>query len=288
MTHYRDPLAGLLSQVATKRGLALDRDKRVTPILRALLPPRIEQQIAEHRGHALDETADSMETLSRVDASLDALSSVLEEALLLEDDARTLTFEVSDPPRPEIPPPWLIEEDSQLRFRNDLQERVAQALDDEISLLRWGDFGYLTRFRRGGSPHVLHVEAGLDSNKLVVVAFTATLRTTMPERVPELDLRAQGPHHAVGKALGLATEMETGDSHFDETYWIKGHRGALAFLTRELRGLLLAFAPRRPRLRFHRGSMSLEWTAPWRSDHALHLDEALDVVARIHALVARG
>lgn len=288
MSHYRDPLAGLLSQVATKRGLALDRDKRVTPVLRALLPSRIAERIAEHREHALDETADSMETLARVDAALDALNSTYEEALLLEDDARTLAFEVADPQRPDIAPPWLIEEPSLLRFRNFLDERIDRALDDDITLLRWGDFGYLTRFRREGAPSTLHIEANLDANRMVVVGFTATLRTTMPERVPELDLRTEGPHHAVGKALGLARELDTGDAPFDETYWIKGHRHALAFLNRDLRGPLLAIAPYRPRLRFHRGGMSLEWTRAWGSIESLELETMLALVDRIHALVARG
>lgn len=289
MTHYRDPLAGLLSQVATKRGVVLDREKRVTPVLRALLPPHIEERIAQHRDLALDETADSMETLSRTDAALDALSSVYEEALFHEDEARRLAFELAEPPRPDIPAPWLIEEEMQLRFRKVVHMRLGMAMDDEaVPLVRWGDFGYLSRFRRAGEPHSLLVEAGLDSNKVYVVSFGGTLRATMPERVPTLDLRAQRGHLAVGRALGLVNEMVVGDEAFDDAFIIQGHRGALAFLTPPIRGALLAFADKHPRLRFARGAMSFEWRLPWDGDRPLRIDAALNLADRLHALAASG
>lgn len=289
MTHYRDPLAGLLSQVATKRGVVLDRERRVTAVLRALLPPHLEAKIAEHREAALDERADSMEALTRVDSALDALSAVYEEALYLEDEARRLAFELADPPRPEIPPPWLIEEEPQLRFRKVVHEGIRTALDDDdVSFVRWGDLGYLSRFRQGGEPHSLLAEAVLDNNKLYVVSFAATLRTTMPERVPTLDLRSQRVHLSIGKALGLVSEMDTGDEAFDDAFLVQGHRGALAFLTDPIRHALKAFADKHLRLRFGRGSLTFEWRLPWDENRPPRIDAALDLTDRIHAVVVNG
>ncbi len=51
---YRDPLAGLRSQVAVKRAVLADREREVTPVLRALLPEAARASIARLRAAALD------------------------------------------------------------------------------------------------------------------------------------------------------------------------------------------------------------------------------------------
>lgn len=287
MSQYRDPFAGLVSQIASKRGMVRDREARVSPVLVALLPEAIGARIDAHRATALDESASGLEALMRVDAALDALATVYEEALLHEDTARRLAFEVADPPRPDIPPPWLIEEDGQLRFRRALVDALAKALDEEVSLLRWGDFAYVARFRESDTPHVLHVVPKLDAQSLDAVSFAGTLRAPMPERTPELDVRVQRTHHSVGKALGIAHELETGDPDFDAAFWIRGDRRALSFLPGNVRSLLVSLAHERaPRLRLQRGAVSFEWSgAP---EGGLGLGAALGVVKRLHALVGSG
>ncbi|MBS2016193.1 MAG: hypothetical protein JST00_25145 [Deltaproteobacteria bacterium] len=288
MSQYRDPFAGLVSQIAMKRGIVRDRETRVSPVLVALLPEAIGARIEAHRATALDESASGLEALMRVDAALDALATVYEEALLHEDPARRLAFEVADPPRPDIPPPWLIEEDGQLRFRRALGEALAKALDDDdVTLLRWGDFAYVARFREGGAPHVLHVLPSYDTHSVEVVSFVGTLRAAMPERTPELDVRVQRAHHTVGKALGLAHEIDTGDPAFDAAFWIRGERRALPFLPENLRSLLVSLArDRAPRLRLQRGEVSFEWSgAP---ESGLGLGAALGVVKRLLTLAESG
>src|SRR5690606_13806736 len=41
VTLYRDPLAGLRSQIATKQGLLESRERALPPLLRAMLPERL-------------------------------------------------------------------------------------------------------------------------------------------------------------------------------------------------------------------------------------------------------
>ena len=47
MSHYRDPLAGLKSQVVTKRAVLASRERELSPVLRALLPPSSRASLAE-------------------------------------------------------------------------------------------------------------------------------------------------------------------------------------------------------------------------------------------------
>ena len=49
---YRDPLAGLRSQVAVKRAVLVDREREVPPVLRALLPEETRASIAGLRAAA--------------------------------------------------------------------------------------------------------------------------------------------------------------------------------------------------------------------------------------------
>ena len=71
---YRDPLAGLRSQVAVKRAVLADREREVTPVLRALLPEETRASIAGLRAAAQAE-ADTLDTLVAADLLRGAAAS---------------------------------------------------------------------------------------------------------------------------------------------------------------------------------------------------------------------
>lgn len=270
MTHYRDPLAGLRSQVANKRGLALERKREVTPLLVSLLPAALRRVLVEVEPRALTE-AESLEDLSAVDGALDALLAAQDQAIVLSPRLRQLAFDLADPPAPDPPPPWLIEEPPLRRFRAAVEERLRRVAGDDASLVRWGDYGYLARFRRDDTPWIFTVHATIDRDTGDVARFASTLETTMPESVPRLEVRPEGPHHVVGKALGLARDLEVDDARFDASFWIKGHDAVATLLVPRVRRGLLAMADDSPSLVIASGAATLAWSRrsdpgePWRT-----------------------
>lgn len=292
MSEYRDPLAGLRSQIATKRGVAIDRERRVTAALRALLPSRLDERIGATRSRALAlpdaSEPSSLDGLVAVDAALDELLALYDEALEKEESARRLSFELPDPPRPDQPPPWLIEERQLLSFRAAVEALLATTTE-EPGLVRWGDAAYVARFHHHGIRHALWVSASFDPNLYEISSFEAHVRTLMPERVPALSLSPERVHHAIGKALHLAEDLETGDAILDEAYWIKGDVRAVALLDDRARRILARISALRPTLRFGGGMASVSWRASWAPARPLHpIGDVLELTGALHDVVESG
>ena len=73
MTLYRDPLAGLRGQIASKRGLLETRERSLPVLFRAMLPERLAKVLAKR----LKDDGDSLEDLARVDATLSGMADVI-------------------------------------------------------------------------------------------------------------------------------------------------------------------------------------------------------------------
>jgi hypothetical protein len=96
---YRDPLASLRSQIATKRAVTLDVERQLTPFRRMLLADELRAALEDARVRAaLD--ADSVEGLCAIERDVDAYDEALRHAI---DDTDFSRCRREGPPRP-LPP----------------------------------------------------------------------------------------------------------------------------------------------------------------------------------------
>jgi hypothetical protein len=290
LTLYRDPLAGLRSQVATKRAAAADRDRRLPPIVRALLPERLREALAtpEPKTEA-DPEAQDLAALTALDAALEQLISAQDEALAMAPKVRDCPYEVRDFPPPDPPPPWLIEEDNLLIFRA-LVNAHLEAIAADAWLVRWGDAGYLSRLRMEHAPLVWRVQGGVGGEPfLPVKSFKSTLRSSVPSGLGALDVRCERIHHAVGRALSVATELTVGDEAFDAAFWITGDAVTSTLLDGRVRRHLLWLQSCSPVLYVGGGLVELSWWGilPAAANFVLPR-AAVDVVLGLRAALEHG
>jgi hypothetical protein len=281
VSQYRDPLAGLRSQVATKRAALEDRARAISPIVGAMLPPAIRNAMAD-LGPRAATGAEDMKGLSEQDAALDALLAVYDEAIAIAPTLVGLPDTVPDPQRPKLPPPWLFEEPFFVRFKKALTKRVESVADGEAWLVRWGDFGYLSRIRVEGTPLVF-LAHGDDQ----LGTFRSTLRTSVPARVPHLEVRRTSAYHSIGRAMHLTNEISLGDEIFDKTFWISGHEATATLLVPAVRRALLALSGHGASLFVGDGIAELAWGGGWNDPAEVVLpDTAVSVVRAVRAAIA--
>jgi hypothetical protein len=188
VSHYRDPLAGLRSQVATKRVQAEERGRALSPVLLALLPSRLREALLDSQPRAQAD-GESMEALAGAESALDALLVLYEEALGLAPSLRACEPEVPDPPSPRMPPPWLFEEAYLLGVREAITARLLE-VHAGAQLSRWGDFGYIARFRIVDAPFAFVVSSEVMPDTELGARHHSSLRTTVPEGLGALDVLA--------------------------------------------------------------------------------------------------
>jgi hypothetical protein len=277
---YRDALAGLKSQVATKRSALASRARALSPIRRALVPRALKKRI-DHHVSVASATEEDLETLTAAEAALDALHAVYDEIDALGPTVRDCPFHVEDPPRPVQAPPWLEELTPQLAFRGRLTariERVAPGSD----VLRWGDRTYLVRMRIAGAPFLLRARAEIHPVMNHIVMHNVMLRTSVPEGLGRLELGPSAPIlHAVGKALGIVEDREVGDPDFDRAYVIQADEDVAAILTADVRRALRAVGE--ARLFVVGGVCELSWGGPPSAE--LLPDAAIGVLLAIRAAI---
>jgi hypothetical protein len=276
VTLYRDPLAGLRSQIATKRGLLESRDRALPGILRVMLPSRI-RKILAIQGELGDE-ADSLEALTKLDATLDEILAAHEEAAELVPKLRECPDEVPDPPRPAMSPPWIIEEAPQLDFRHLFTRRLAE-IENGAYLVRWGDTTYLSRFHLAGAP--LIISCCFDSKCFA--------RTSVPDQLPTLEVHEEGVFHAVGRALHLVRDHKTGDSAFDDIFVVDADDATAAVIGPDVRRAFADLAPFAPQLFVRRGVAELHWRSGWSAHpESLMPDAAFAILLGIRAAIERA
>jgi hypothetical protein len=290
VSQYRDPLAGLRSQVTTKRAAAIDRAHELPPIIRVLLPEHLQEALADLgvRTAGAPPPPEDLDGLTREEAALDDLLAACDEAIALAPKLRELPDEVRDFPRPSLPAPWLLEEAPLLRFRQSLADRVKAITDDAGWLARWGDFGYIARLRLESAPIVFQATAGdSPADRPAIGSFVSVLRTSIPAGVPRLELRRERAHHTVSRALHLAHEVNVGDPAFDEAFWIAGAEATATLLVPPVRHALLALVAHRPVLVVDDGVVDLVWTGAWRhvAEDVLP-DAAIAVVLGVRRAIA--
>ena len=126
-------------------------------MLRALLPARLRDALADLQPRALS-TGETMEALTDTEAALDAILALYDEAVELAPKLRECPDEVENPAPPGMSPPWLMEEESLVAFREALRERVLR-ITTETYLARFGDFAYIAHFRISSAPYALVARA---------------------------------------------------------------------------------------------------------------------------------
>jgi hypothetical protein len=287
VSHYRDPLAGLKSQVATKRARLEEQERALSPVLRALLPSRLREAVHALRPRSQAD-GESIEVLSDADSALDVILALHEEALTLAPSLRECDRDVPDPPSPGMPPPWLFEEPYLLKVRDALAAQLLESHPD-ARLARWGDFGYIARFRVAEAPFAFVVSSEVMADTESVAHHKSSLRTTVPESVEHLEVSLERMRHVVGKALGLVRELELGVPAFDDRFWIAGSPLTTALLTPDVCHALARLTHQSPVLEIGDGVATLTWSAHWERLITEGLPEAaLDVLAGIRAAVASG
>lgn len=291
---YRDPLAGLRGQIAVKRAATTSKSAQVPPTLRALLPAALAARVdaLEAEGSLGDDALGDadLERLSAVDSALDALAAALEEALALAPRLKDCPDAPPDPPWPELPEPWLIEDPPQLGLRRALEARVL-GLDEDSFLRRWGDAAYLSRLRVEDVRVVFMFSLRITEITFALDGFRSSLRATVPRAFPELHLRPEKTLDALKKSVGLARELHLGEPALDEAYFVTGDPRALPLLdVSRVRGALGALAAFDGALHVEGGVVVASWGASvgsrWRGEpEPIFPDAALDLVLGVrHAL----
>ena len=284
---YRDPLAGLRGQIAVKRAAATSKSAQVPPTLRALLPAALAARIEalEAEGTVTDDALGDADLghLSAVDSALDALSAAFEEALALAPGLKDCPDALPDPPWPELPEPWLIEDPPQLELRRAVEARVL-ALDEDSFLRRWGDFAYLSRLRVEDVRVVFMFSLRITEIGFALDGFRASLRATIPRAFPGLHLRPEKSLDALKKSVGLARELDLGEPALDDAYFVTGDPRALPLVAvprvQRALGVLAGFDGV---LHAEGGVLVASWGASlgsrWRGDAGpIFPDAALDLV----------
>ena len=194
---------------------------------------------------------------------------------------------MSDPPKPALPPPWLIEESRQRFFRVRFEERVHE-VSAEAYVVRWGDLRYLSRMMVAGAPLVAVTWGDFDV-AAVTTTFTSTLRTSVHASCPALGVKVQSTLGGVAKALRLARDDETGDTEFDDAFLVDGANGGVLLLTADVRTGLRALQPWDVSLVVKNGIAEVMWTGAFggKGFELLH-DAAFAVVLGIRAAIERA
>lgn len=297
---YRDPLAGLKSQVATKRGLVEQRERELSPLLRAMLPAALRKRIDEGRARVVDVRTEherergaasageeSVEALLAIDGAADALLAAYEEALALVPKLRECPFDVADPPKSRLPPPWLIEESRQRFFRGRFEERVKEVLHDAY-VVRWSDVRYLARLKVAGAPLVAMTEGNFEVQALTT-DFKSWLRTSVHRAAPPLSVKVMGAVGGVARALRLARDDHTGHAEFDEAFLVDGPHGGVSLLTPDVTAALMHLLPWGVSLSVNGGLAEVSWGASFsgKGFELLH-DAAFSAVLGIRAAIERA
>jgi hypothetical protein len=290
VTLYRDPLAGLKSQVATKRGLVEQRERELAPLIRAMLPDALRKTIDEGRSRVVevrDEDETTMEALTGLDAAIDGLVAAYDDAVALVPKLRECPLDVVDPPKPALPPPWLIEENRQRFFRMRFEERVREISSDAY-VVRWGDLRYLCRLKVAGAP-IVATTAGNFDVAAVTTHFTSTVRTSVHPSAPPLAVKVQSPMGAVAKVLRLARDDETGDTGFDDAFLVDGRDAGVLLLTPDVMAALRVLEPFDVSLVVKNALAEVAWGAAFRGIgfELLH-DAAFSIVLGIRAAIERA
>ena len=280
MTLYRDPLAGLRGQIASKRGLLESRERALPALLRTMLPERLTTIFARR----MKDDAESLEELSRMDATLDEVLAAHDEAAALLPKLRTCPDDVPDQAKPSnVSPPWVIEEAPQLEYRKLFTRRVAEIAPDAYAV-RWDDSAYVSRFTLAGAP--LFVKCRYDVEPIITKSFA---RTSVPLELPALEVHEEGVFHAIGRALHLVRDHQTGDAAFDDVFLVDADDATAQVIGPDVRAAFMTLATAEPQLYVRQGVAELQWRAAWSSHpETLLPDAAFAILLGIRAAIERA
>ncbi|MBX3229932.1 MAG: hypothetical protein KIT84_26140 [Labilithrix sp.] len=287
MDMYRDPLAGLRSQIATKRGLLELRERALPMLLRSMLPAALVKELSA-KVPAAEVDPSSLEGLAGVETALDSLLAAHDEAAALAPKLRECPDEVPDPPRPATAPPWVIEEEPQLDHRAALTRRLAE-IEPDAFIVRWDDWTYLSRFQLAGAPLVVRSRHVSYHRTVEHVRDSARnwARTSVPRSLPPIVVHAEGVLHTIARKLRLVRDVATGDAPFDRAYVMEGHPGAVLAIGADVRAAFVAALPTRLHLVVDRGVAEVSWRSSY-EPRALLPDEVFAILLGVRAAIERA
>jgi len=285
---YRDPYIGIRARLAELRARIRDREAEVTPAFWESLREDVRDRLREAR-EAIDlEEAASLEALARAEGLLasyvDELDRLIARLPTLEAEWHELPDDVATPPLVESwawsQGPSDEEWDSFMRrFESTVRDR-----DREAAVASDGRHTLVARFRDHSSPFALRATAYSTGNgQIGEVAMW--LVTSVPRAMPRLHVRHETLVLALGKVLGLKSEVEVGEPSFDGLFLIEGAKEAVRrLLPPSVRAQLLALSRFDiPTLEIHPSERvaSLRWRF---EPAAKALDAAVRVLASIREL----
>jgi len=261
MNHYRDPLAGLRTQVEDHRRTVDELTRRLTPMQRLVLGPEVARTTEVLAAQATAARARTVETVDTISEALRALAAL--EATLADSVARApglLRCPTDAPELGEAPrPPWTL-----LRRAVDLQPIVHWLIAPykPAIISAWGTEGAAARFRAsGGHPLVLAARASLVEGILAptVRAIEIALLTSIPSSLPGVLIRLHERWRVFERPRSTVR-----DSAFDATFVVSGAaEAAQLLLDAPARRALLALRALAPRVRIGSGVVEIGLTMPW-------------------------
>jgi hypothetical protein len=283
---YRDPLAGLRSQIVYKRGAIEMLCTELTPVRRLLLNPDAIAEIDRQRKEVDIDAKEEISALSECLRRADALEVLLARAVERAKELATLPDDV-----PKLgPPPWQIA----LPFRRlDMSAIVARLVAPygEAAIAPWGNAG-AARFVVNDHPLRI-VARGMVVSGLLrprIIALDIALMTAVPPALPDLSLHVELPGDRMISTLRLSRSRRTGDRLFDDTYFVSGdEETAKVLLTEPVRRELLTMSPHEARVRIGGGLAEIGWTMRMHYESLAPLPKAaIDFVVALRDAIARG
>lgn len=151
MSQYRDPLAAIREQIATKRTRVQEQMQTIVPFLWALATPSERDQVRALRAQAVADP-DDFAALTTVDSALDALLAILERMAASAEWFDGEWPEAAPMSHPGTPADRWLTDDSVFAHHDDLDTRVGKLLGAP-RLEMWGT-GYIARGFFGRVPVV--------------------------------------------------------------------------------------------------------------------------------------
>jgi hypothetical protein len=302
MDAYRDPLAALRSQIATKRVVIAEVERALGPLALAALPEEEAGELAALREGTSDEAmspeTETVESLCEIERRQDALQA------LLHGIAERWKLP-GEPSLDEAPPqPWAEGPRGMADVRAALESTFGEG-----TVERFGAEAFRVRFLDEDALLVLVADVfPTERRGFVEIGHLAlTLRGSMPEALPAFAL---GPEVDVGAYQNRIRSPHwlSGEIHKrpkrqlppERAFWISGHEAAAAALVddevhHDLLDLLstcVLEAPSArvfPSLRAGPGFVEVGYTRAWESDSTeLLADEALRIVHALRRRVSRS
>jgi hypothetical protein len=264
---YRDARAGIAQRIADAEHAIEDLDARITPALSRMLPADVRTEIARLRAepHAKD---DSLEELTRVADSREALFEALRRAISLAPELEAHLRSPSDePPTPPQDDTWgPIGTEESIVPTLESARAIASAIDADAVVSRVGA-RINARFHVRGVALLWCVELGMAVNMRSTDALIKFLSARhlveirVSDELPWLTIRPDTWVDDLLRIVQRSRGVKTGDDAFDRMLFVQGDAAfARPLLNGRVRAALLECAQAGAfTLALSRGLVTMRW-----------------------------